>query len=102
MALLAAKDKGEKKLFGFSFSPLMRDDGTTLSDDIHELYVYKVWTWLSSVSIPQSSLLILKYNVISVVFIGHAGGFNMAHWWGTVRQLWSGFPCLIHWSFSHN
>ena len=38
----AAKDKGEKKLFGFAFSPLMRDDGTTLSDDIHELYVYKV------------------------------------------------------------
>lgn len=22
----------------------MRDDGTTLSDDIHELYVYKVWS----------------------------------------------------------
>ena len=41
-ALIAAKDKGEKKLFGFAFSPLMRDDGTTLSDDIHELYVYKV------------------------------------------------------------
>ncbi|XP_038937511.1 dedicator of cytokinesis protein 3 isoform X5 [Rattus norvegicus] len=37
----STKDKGEKKLFGFSFSPLMRDDGTTLSDDIHELYVYK-------------------------------------------------------------
>lgn len=37
-----AKDKGEKKLFGFAFTPLMRDDGTTLSDDIHELYVYKV------------------------------------------------------------
>ncbi|XP_075430307.1 dedicator of cytokinesis protein 3 isoform X1 [Ascaphus truei] len=37
----STKDKGEKKLFGFSFTPLMRDDGTTLSDDIHELYVYK-------------------------------------------------------------
>nr|XP_060483924.1 dedicator of cytokinesis protein 3 [Panthera onca] len=40
----STKDKGEKKLFGFAFSPLMRDDGTTLSDDIHELYVYKVWS----------------------------------------------------------
>lgn len=38
----AAKDKGEKKLFGFSFTPLMREDGTTLTDDSHELYVYKV------------------------------------------------------------
>ncbi|ELK25060.1 Dedicator of cytokinesis protein 3 [Myotis davidii] len=37
----STKDKGEKKLLGFAFSPLMRDDGTTLSDDIHELYVYK-------------------------------------------------------------
>ncbi|XP_053932480.1 dedicator of cytokinesis protein 3 isoform X4 [Cuculus canorus] len=37
----STKDKGEKKLFGFAFTPLMRDDGTTLSDDIHELYVYK-------------------------------------------------------------
>lgn len=37
-----AKDKGEKKLFGFAFTPLMREDGTTLSDESHELYVYKV------------------------------------------------------------
>nr|XP_033781897.1 dedicator of cytokinesis protein 3 isoform X1 [Geotrypetes seraphini] len=37
----STKDKGEKKLFGFAFTPLMRDDGTTLSDDTHELYVYK-------------------------------------------------------------
>ncbi|KAG8128319.1 hypothetical protein E2320_015172, partial [Naja naja] len=37
----STKDKGEKKLFGFAFTPLMRDDGTTLSDDNHELYVYK-------------------------------------------------------------
>lgn len=42
MSVSAAKDKGEKKLFGFSFTPLMREDGTTLSDDSHELYVYKV------------------------------------------------------------
>uniref|UniRef100_A0AAQ5X5C8 Dedicator of cytokinesis 3 n=1 Tax=Amphiprion ocellaris TaxID=80972 RepID=A0AAQ5X5C8_AMPOC len=37
----STKDKGEKKLFGFAFSPLMREDGTTLSDESHELYVYK-------------------------------------------------------------
>ncbi|XP_036388838.1 dedicator of cytokinesis protein 3-like isoform X2 [Megalops cyprinoides] len=37
----STKDKGEKKLFGFSFTPLMREDGTTLSDQSHELYVYK-------------------------------------------------------------
>ena len=42
MCLLSAKDKGEKKLFGFAFTPLMREDGTTLSDESHELYVYKV------------------------------------------------------------
>uniref|UniRef100_A0AAX7V4S6 Dedicator of cytokinesis 3 n=1 Tax=Astatotilapia calliptera TaxID=8154 RepID=A0AAX7V4S6_ASTCA len=38
----STKDKGEKKLFGFAFTPLMREDGTTLSDESHELYVYKV------------------------------------------------------------
>ncbi|KAJ3586458.1 hypothetical protein NHX12_012856, partial [Muraenolepis orangiensis] len=37
----STKDKGEKKLFGFAFTPLMREDGTTLSDENHELYVYK-------------------------------------------------------------
>ncbi|KAM9859694.1 dedicator of cytokinesis protein 3-like isoform 2-T2 [Aulostomus maculatus] len=37
----STKDKGEKKLFGFSFTPLMREDGTTLSDESHELYIYK-------------------------------------------------------------
>uniref|UniRef100_A0A8K9Y208 Dedicator of cytokinesis 3 n=1 Tax=Oncorhynchus mykiss TaxID=8022 RepID=A0A8K9Y208_ONCMY len=38
----STKDKGEKKLFGFAFTPLMREDGTTLSDESHELFVYKV------------------------------------------------------------
>lgn len=42
MFFVSAKDKGEKKLFGFAFTPLMREDGTTLSDEVHELYVYKV------------------------------------------------------------
>ncbi|XP_062855261.1 dedicator of cytokinesis protein 3-like [Trichomycterus rosablanca] len=37
----STKDRGEKKLFGFSFTPLMREDGTTLGDECHELYVYK-------------------------------------------------------------
>ncbi|XP_078730963.1 dedicator of cytokinesis protein 3 isoform X3 [Lampetra fluviatilis] len=37
----STKEKGEKKLFGFAFTPLMREDGTTLSDETHELYVYK-------------------------------------------------------------
>ncbi|XP_068598199.1 dedicator of cytokinesis protein 3 [Brachionichthys hirsutus] len=37
----STKDKGEKKLIGFAFTPLMREDGTTLSDESHELYVYK-------------------------------------------------------------
>lgn len=39
---ITAKDKGEKKLLGFAFTPLMREDGTTLTDDSHELYIYKV------------------------------------------------------------
>lgn len=59
ISLVTAKDKGEKKLFGFAFTPLMRDDGTTLSDDIHELYVYKVPGLLS-----YSPLLQFKYLIV--------------------------------------
>ncbi|MEQ2218181.1 hypothetical protein XENOCAPTIV_030649, partial [Xenoophorus captivus] len=39
---LTAKDKGEKKLFGYSFVPLMQEDGRTLPDGTHELIIYKV------------------------------------------------------------
>lgn len=39
---LTAKDKGEKKLFGYSFVPLMQEDGRTLPDGIHELIIHKV------------------------------------------------------------
>uniref|UniRef100_A0A4X2KL79 Dedicator of cytokinesis protein 4 n=1 Tax=Vombatus ursinus TaxID=29139 RepID=A0A4X2KL79_VOMUR len=35
------KEKGEKKLFGFSFVPLMQEDGRTLPDGTHELIVHK-------------------------------------------------------------
>uniref|UniRef100_A0A9J7XHS7 Dedicator of cytokinesis 4b n=1 Tax=Cyprinus carpio carpio TaxID=630221 RepID=A0A9J7XHS7_CYPCA len=37
----STKDKGEKKLFGFSFVPLMQEDGRTLPDGTHELIVHK-------------------------------------------------------------
>lgn len=41
---LTAKDKGEKKLFGYSFVPLMQEDGRTLPDGTHELIIHKVIT----------------------------------------------------------
>ncbi|EPQ13569.1 Dedicator of cytokinesis protein 4 [Myotis brandtii] len=37
----STKEKGEKKLFGFSFIPLMQEDGRTLPDGTHELIVHK-------------------------------------------------------------
>ncbi|XP_061418833.1 LOW QUALITY PROTEIN: dedicator of cytokinesis protein 4 [Lethenteron reissneri] len=37
----STKDKAERKLFGFAFTPLMNEDGSTLADATHELYVYK-------------------------------------------------------------
>lgn len=43
----SAKDKGEKKLFGFSFVPLMQEDGRTLPDGTHELIVHKVFPFSS-------------------------------------------------------
>ncbi|CAM4734738.1 unnamed protein product [Leuciscus chuanchicus] len=37
----STKEKGEKKLFGFSFVPLMQDNGRPLPDGTHELIVHK-------------------------------------------------------------
>ncbi|XP_073508062.1 dedicator of cytokinesis protein 4 isoform X5 [Phyllobates terribilis] len=37
----STKEKGEKKLFGFSFIPLMQEDGRTFPDGTHELIVHK-------------------------------------------------------------
>ncbi|CAD7092210.1 unnamed protein product [Hermetia illucens] len=37
----STREKSEPKLFGFSFARLMEPSGATLSDGIHELYVYK-------------------------------------------------------------
>lgn len=63
----AAKEKGEKKLFGFSFVPLMQEDGRTLPDGTHELIVHKVtsvrwWRWAvkNSAEIAPQYLIILK------------------------------------------
>lgn len=42
LSVYAAKEKGEKKLFGFSFVPLMQDNGRPLPDGTHELIVHKV------------------------------------------------------------
>ena len=39
--LSLAKDKNDKKLFGFSFVKLMDDEGTTLKDGSHDLFIYK-------------------------------------------------------------
>ncbi len=54
-----AKDKGEKKLFGFAFTPLMREDGTTLSDESHELYIYKV----------RQTLRYVKHIIKKIIYI---------------------------------
>ncbi|KAE8615848.1 hypothetical protein XENTR_v10008638 [Xenopus tropicalis] len=37
----STKEKGEKKLFGFCFVPLMQEDGRTFPDGTHELIVHK-------------------------------------------------------------
>ncbi|KAK2187560.1 hypothetical protein NP493_162g07017 [Ridgeia piscesae] len=37
----STREKAEKKLFAFAFVKLVADDGTTLCDGAHELYVYK-------------------------------------------------------------
>uniref|UniRef100_A0AAZ3QLB1 Dedicator of cytokinesis 3 n=1 Tax=Oncorhynchus tshawytscha TaxID=74940 RepID=A0AAZ3QLB1_ONCTS len=69
----STKDKGEKKLFGFSFTPLMREDGTTLSDESHELFVYKVsQEAFLSVSLSPShnlSLLIFQRSTKETLWI---------------------------------
>ncbi len=50
MYCFAARDRTEKKLFGFSFVKLVADDGTTLCDGSHELFLYKVSEWSISVN----------------------------------------------------
>lgn len=48
-----AKDKGEKKLFGYSFVPLMQEDGRTLPDGTHELIIHKVFNIKNNIKIIQ-------------------------------------------------
>lgn len=49
----------------------MRDDGTTLSDDIHELYVYKVWSLAVSHLNPHTPETTLTHG-------SQLGGFQWA------------------------
>lgn len=66
----AAKDKGEKKLFGFAFTPLMREDGTTLSDESHELYVYKVRT--------TSAIYLLDFiQLLTIIFLWNTNSIKL-------------------------
>lgn len=37
----SAREKNEKKLFGFSFARLMDKNGATIQDGVHELHIYK-------------------------------------------------------------
>lgn len=37
----STRDKSEPKMFGFSFSRLMEQDGATIADGDHELFIYK-------------------------------------------------------------
>lgn len=39
--LFSAREKNDKKLFGFSFIRLMDKDGAAVQDVMHELYIYK-------------------------------------------------------------
>lgn len=39
--IFSARDKNERKLYGFAFARLMEASGATLRDGAHELYVYK-------------------------------------------------------------
>lgn len=65
----SAKDKGEKKLFGFSFVPLMQEDGRTLPDATHELIVHKVFPFSSciyvcNVHLPRFNFLSLHHTCL--------------------------------------
>lgn len=40
-SFIAAREKNDKKLFGFSFIRLMDKDGAAVQDGQHDLYIYK-------------------------------------------------------------
>ncbi|EDM03344.1 rCG61551 [Rattus norvegicus] len=63
----STKEKGEKKLFGFSFVPLMQEDGRTLPDGTHELIVHKC----EENTNLQDTTRYLKFPFSKVIFLGN-------------------------------
>ncbi|GAB1297408.1 Dedicator of cytokinesis protein 4 [Apodemus speciosus] len=63
----STKEKGEKKLFGFSFVPLMQEDGRTLPDGTHELIVHKC----EENTNLQDTTRYLKLPFSKVIFLGN-------------------------------
>uniref|UniRef100_A0A674K0Z6 Dedicator of cytokinesis 4 n=1 Tax=Terrapene triunguis TaxID=2587831 RepID=A0A674K0Z6_9SAUR len=65
----STKEKGEKKLFGFSFVPLMQENGRTLPDGTHELIVHKVISVRNhSVMIPLKSTPNFLQDTLDTLF----------------------------------
>uniref|UniRef100_A0A674EHA5 Dedicator of cytokinesis 4b n=1 Tax=Salmo trutta TaxID=8032 RepID=A0A674EHA5_SALTR len=73
----STKDKGEKKLFGYSFVHLMQEDGRTLPDGTHELIIHKVlgsycaqMFWISQI-VMQSCFSVRILRVVCSITLLH-------------------------------
>lgn len=85
---LTAKDKGEKKLFGYSFVPLMQEDGRTLPDGTHELIIHKVIPCIPS--LPRFWLNNIEWNWLCAL-----QGVCFWHTYSAWYSFWCVFPAKI-------